>query len=421
MCIRDSDWSTRGKRLKAMNAGTERLKIEENPRNIFERRFTYFVFNCLTKEAEVKCTDGTTTHGNLFCADIETGGVVLKNALTSSNGKEGTWDDSRLLRREDIVYMRLQDIGPPTAPRGGASKAAKTGKFKTDGEISGAGARKKKDERDFVKWTGSNRLEASGDFDLGGAREGWDQFKANKDRFGVMPSFEEEKYHRPIDYNSIDPERLRYAAEVEQQIIREQSDNRHVAEDRGQVDLKDYDDEEDMYSAVVRGSGQMLPLEPLAPPEVFSAAPPKFVNTRKETKAAPKPTPAPAPAQVQTPVQSQPQPQPQPPAQPTQQTLPATQTVTKAESVSKEEKKEEPQTPKKVLGGANAKFKLRAAPSGDKSDQTFESLCLRNFGDIGGAKLLAAQRSPTAQMTTLTGAGPTGGQSNNAGQASRTR
>ncbi|KAL7553552.1 hypothetical protein ACHAWF_016850 [Thalassiosira exigua] len=92
----------------------------------------------------------------------------------------------------------------------------------------------------------------------GGGLEGtigdWDQFSANEKRFNVRASFDESLYTTKLDADGVDAaevERRRAeAARIAKEIETTATTNVHVAEERGQKVLVDYD-EEDLYSGVL--------------------------------------------------------------------------------------------------------------------------------------------------------------------------
>ncbi|KAK9862225.1 hypothetical protein WJX84_002721 [Apatococcus fuscideae] len=82
----------------------------------------------------------------------------------------------------------------------------------------------------------------------------WDQFAANKARFGVETSWDEGLYTTRLDKRNAkisEQDAARIAAEIEA----ESSSNRHLAEERRHWPLPSHGgaDEEDLYSAVARG------------------------------------------------------------------------------------------------------------------------------------------------------------------------
>jgi len=128
----------------------------------------------------------------------------------------------------------------------------------------------------------------------------WDQFSANKQLFGVDTKFDESIYTTMIDKSKSgisEAEAARIAYEIQNQ----SSDNPHMAEERGQKDIADYDEEE-RYSSVLPSSGAAPPPKNAPPPKPAwgSGKVPSTVAQHAEQKAAAaaaaaKSEPAPAP------------------------------------------------------------------------------------------------------------------------------
>jgi PAB1-binding protein PBP1 len=84
---------------------------------------------------------------------------------------------------------------------------------------------------------------------------GWDQFKANEQRFGLKSDYDENLYTTQIDRkNPLYAMREREAERIARDIESQTSTNAHIREERGIMD--DGDDEEERYAPqVVRGIG----------------------------------------------------------------------------------------------------------------------------------------------------------------------
>eukprot|EP01016_Furgasonia_blochmanni_P054758 TRINITY_DN9063_c0_g1_i2.p1 TRINITY_DN9063_c0_g1~~TRINITY_DN9063_c0_g1_i2.p1 ORF type:complete len:738 (-),score=174.89 TRINITY_DN9063_c0_g1_i2:369-2501(-) len=107
--------------------------------------------------------------------------------------------------------------------------------------------------KDFVKWSSDAPPAAESDSMTGhDAAFKFDQFKINEQRFGINSTFEEERYTTRLDPEKITPTMKQLAEKIERELENEKSDFRHIAEERGQVAMNDYDeDEEALYSAVL--------------------------------------------------------------------------------------------------------------------------------------------------------------------------
>lgn len=148
----------------------------------------------------------------------------------------------------------------PEKPRG-----IQNDEFRTDTEISKRTAESKatpatagkSDAKVFKRFTADTTLKEEALDMKGGAMGDWDQFKANKDAFGIHSHFDENDYTTHLDIrkaSKADLERAeRLAREIEGTALADVAHTRHWQEERGLLKLKDNDeDEEALYSAVVR-------------------------------------------------------------------------------------------------------------------------------------------------------------------------
>ena len=88
------------------------------------------------------------------------------------------------------------------------------------------------------------------DGNLRGSIGDWDQFSANAKKFNVKASYDENLYTTKLDTTNIDDGKRREAERIAKEIESTVSTNIHVAEERGQKIMVDYD-EEDLYSGVL--------------------------------------------------------------------------------------------------------------------------------------------------------------------------
>lgn len=178
----------------------------------------------------------------------------------------------------DIFIEKVNLSGPQVAPKG----------FRTDSDIgAGVGAQGGKQrtgtptrERELERWSpgadmsGSNpALENLGALEderpgfgagnrggagLGSGSASFDQFHANKQRFGISSTYDEHLYTTVIDkshpeYKQREQRAERIAAEINASGYQ---GNVHIAEERGLVVDDSGADEEDKYSGVVRGQAK---------------------------------------------------------------------------------------------------------------------------------------------------------------------
>jgi PAB1-binding protein PBP1 len=136
--------------------------------------------------------------------------------------------------------------------------------FKIDTDISNINA--SKTERDLQKWVPDDIPSNSVDKKLknvdlsislendSNATKNWDQFKVNKDKFGIDAQFDENDY--TVKLNVSNPEfneRMKFAETVSKEIMSQSTNgNLHVAEERGLIVEAENIDEEDKYSGVLR-------------------------------------------------------------------------------------------------------------------------------------------------------------------------
>ena len=248
-----------------------------------------------------------TANGVAFCAKIMKGYVV---EVTKKDGQviEGVFGDEGLVdgdmtihyawtKREagsktraprskpvDSMKLAMKDVASVTARDVGMSDLAvgpsRMNDDFTDGGISrgATGA-----NRELVAWQPEEGDSAvgmtiEGEARRAGARVGgggawgkkagasnaqWDQFSANKKLFGVDTKFDESMYTTSIDKSKAgisEAEAARIAYEIQNQI----SDNPHMAEERGQKDIADYDEEE-RYSSVLPSGKPSVAAAPAKP------------------------------------------------------------------------------------------------------------------------------------------------------------
>lgn len=133
--------------------------------------------------------------------------------------------------------------------------------FEIDTEVGGKSRTKKPVKtKSMVKWTPSEDGPAGlGDLELDKSQTGrdkFDQFQANEDRFGISTEFDESSYTTKLNISEFSEDQIRKAArladEIEKDDLKEDMRNRHMLEERGLLELQDNEDEEALYSAVVR-------------------------------------------------------------------------------------------------------------------------------------------------------------------------
>ena len=85
----------------------------------------------------------------------------------------------------------------------------------------------------------------------------WDQFELNKKVYNVTSTYDENLYTTKLDKNKITEEDKKFADKMYNEIMNTNKDekNVHILEDRGVIQQKDNDmDEEDKYSSVIKNN-----------------------------------------------------------------------------------------------------------------------------------------------------------------------
>lgn len=242
---------------------------------------------------DVQLTSGVLLNGVLADTREVENHIVLAYAWTrfltprGPNGEEPKKaprkkpDKLKKVPLEDIAWIQALNVGMSDLALG-PSRMNDMNDFTDVGISKGATGQ----NRTLVAWTpgdddssanvggledGQGGGRAGGRFDTRGGAWGrkappgqWDQFAANKQLFGVETKFDESVYTTQIDKSKIgitEQEAARIAREIESKV----SSNPHVAEERNQKLISDFDDDEEAkYSSVSRAPGS----------EGFKAAPP---------------------------------------------------------------------------------------------------------------------------------------------------
>ena len=99
----------------------------------------------------------------------------------------------------------------------------------------------------------------------------WDQFRANEELFNVQAKFDENLYTTELDKSSIDRAKIKEAERLAREIETTASSNIHIADERNQTVLGDYD-EEDRYSGVLTEKLQTRNGDPTPPKKTMNYA-----------------------------------------------------------------------------------------------------------------------------------------------------
>ena len=136
--------------------------------------------------------------------------------------------------------------------------------FETDLQVSKKNAKNDKEEKKLVKYevneNDKNIFTYKGlEDDLNDKDNDtkWDQFEYNKKKYNVVSTYDENLYTTKLDKSKITKEQNDYAEKIYNEIKNSSYNekNIHILEDRGIIDEKDGDfDEEDKYSSVIKNN-----------------------------------------------------------------------------------------------------------------------------------------------------------------------
>jgi len=140
--------------------------------------------------------------------------------------------------------------------------------FETDLQVSKKNAKSDKEEKKLVKYevneNEKNIFTYKGlEDDLNDKDNDakWDQFEINKKKYNVVSTYDENLYTTKLDKSKITKEQNDYAEKIYNEIKNSSYNekNVHILEDRGIIDEKDGDfDEEDKYSSVIKNNNNNI-------------------------------------------------------------------------------------------------------------------------------------------------------------------
>ena len=135
--------------------------------------------------------------------------------------------------------------------------------FETDLQVSKKNAKNDKEEKKLVKYEVNENeknifTNKALEDDLNDKNDAkWDQFEINKKKYNVVSTYDENLYTTKLDKSKITKEQNDYAEKIYNEIKNSSYNekNIHILEDRGIIDEKDGDyDEEDKYSSVIKNN-----------------------------------------------------------------------------------------------------------------------------------------------------------------------
>jgi PAB1-binding protein PBP1 len=86
----------------------------------------------------------------------------------------------------------------------------------------------------------------------------FNQFEENKKKFGYKSTYTDEAYTTKLDHSEFSEHQKRQALSKANEIERQITSDKHMAEERGQKEQDDFDDEEMKYSGVYRNSSKTV-------------------------------------------------------------------------------------------------------------------------------------------------------------------
>ena len=172
--------------------------------------------------------------------------VELKTTTKGERAPRAKPTASMSLKLADLVSIKATDVGMSDLAVGPSRTTA-------DGFTDGGISRGERFERELVAWAPaegdaadgvglledptmrSNKNGGKGSSWAGGnsSAAGWDQFAANKSKFNVDTTFDENLYTTAIDKNASGGISEAEAARIAREIMSQDSSNIHVQEERG--------------------------------------------------------------------------------------------------------------------------------------------------------------------------------------------
>ncbi|KAJ0755647.1 putative LsmAD domain, ataxin 2, SM domain-containing protein [Helianthus annuus] len=230
-------------------------------------RLVYLTTCLIGHQVEVQVTDGSVYSGIFHATNAEHDfGIILKMACMTKAGsfqEQKSISDSvnkppsktLIISSKDLVQIVAKTV--PVTRDGLANEFhhEKQQDIMTDSSISRS--RHVELERELEPWVpDDDNLECpelDNTFDRHWNR-GWDQFETNAALFGVTSTFNEELYTTKLDRGPLMKEREKEALRIAREIEGEDTQDLHLAEERGIHFQSGFDlDEETKYSSVFRG------------------------------------------------------------------------------------------------------------------------------------------------------------------------
>ncbi|KAL1814341.1 polyadenylate-binding protein-interacting protein 4 [Daucus carota subsp. sativus] len=230
-------------------------------------RLVYLATCLIGHPVEVQVIDGSVFSGIFHATNGDTNfGIILKMArLMKAGSSRGQLDildsvnkppsKTLIIPARELVQVMAKGVSVTRDGLANEIQHVKQQEIMTDSNISQS--RHVEVERELGRWVPDDDDRECPELDNifdGPWNRGWDQFEANEALFGVKSTFDEDLYTTKLDrgpqMRELEIEALRIAREIEG----EDTQDLHLAEERGLKLQKDYEmDEEARFSSVLRG------------------------------------------------------------------------------------------------------------------------------------------------------------------------
>ena len=225
---------------------------------IINQRYYSLFLNSIGEMIKINFVSGDTIEGILHSIDI-----VNNEFLIITNPRRLSRTGAPIFLKESKLQIYFKDISYINYEMDNLKLVNNNTDFVTDFQISSKNTKISKPEEKLVKFQ-INEKDNNGKFAFQSLeddendknkRESWDQFEINKKKYNVISTYDENLYTTVLDKNKISKELNDFADKIYNEIKNSNKDetNIHILEDRGVIDEKDGDyNEEEKYSSVVK-------------------------------------------------------------------------------------------------------------------------------------------------------------------------
>ncbi|KAJ8755957.1 hypothetical protein K2173_024502 [Erythroxylum novogranatense] len=248
-------------RSSSTGAGIK-IGVHESPSR---DRLVYLTACLIGHLVEVQLKNGSVYSGTCYTTNIEKEfAIILKMArMTKDVPVRGQKAESLsraplktlIIPGKDVVQLIAKDVSVTLDGMSSELRHEKQQEILIDSYISQSGHAEM--ERELEPWIPDEDDPQCPDLENvfdGHWNRGWDQFEANATLFGVTSTFDEELYTTKLERGPQMREREREAMRIAREIEGEETQDLHLAEERGVHLHDDIDiDEETRYSSVHRG------------------------------------------------------------------------------------------------------------------------------------------------------------------------